>query len=244
MLLLLGCGLFKDDFMEINPFGPGLADSTHYSIEKDPKVLEIKAKLSRRYASNGNYFNDVRVNVSKGLFNNVLIKEGSVKINGKQMEERQEFLTNTPVYYSDDVDWKNGSKYLIIVTLSDGKSYACSLNTYKSNITKFSTPSKANINNELTVSWTGNNPLAELRISCSIVKANNLSFYKGVDIDDSSDQVYTFLPGYFNSVGDTLSIKEVTLSLISRQYGEISNEFKNGSEIYSELIIEKLIKNQ
>jgi len=241
--LFLGCGLFGDDFMDIDPFGPGLADSTHYSIENDPSILEVKTELSRRYVSNGNFFKDVRVKISKGLLSHVLIKNGDVKINDKRLEERQEFITSTPVYYSDEIDWKDGTNYLVTITLSDSKSYVCSLATHENKIYDFIVPSKAKLSDELTVSWKGNNPLAKLHISCNLKKLNNVSISKGVDLDTSA-QSYTFPAGYFSSGDDSLPIIEVTLALIAKQHGTAASEFKDGSKIFSELTIEKIVQKQ
>ncbi len=222
IFLLVGCS----DFLDIGPIplNEALADtppdSTDYSFQIDPSLLKVDATIK-----NG----AVEVNIEKNFLETILIEDGYLKLNDRPLAAKAGWLSYQKYVNSEAIVLNNSeNRYNLEICLSDGKKYTSSLYRSEQRIQNFKISDNADLSDDFQITWEGVIPNSELYLSLfGINEQDSTQQRRRIDLT-SDTQSYTFKKGAFPEF-QSGKVKELTVMLISKQYGDVAEEFRSDS---------------
>jgi len=208
----------------------------------DPSLLEPALMVSKAIDSTGAIIVQYTGDLYDKNFNLVTLQNGSVKINGYQMNLRTNLFGGQEYYLSDQskVKFDTSTTYTFTLTLSDGTPYYGTVVSQSKDLTEFNTPTTQSRTQNMPLTWNGIDPNATMSIQMiykfRTAASKDTSGMKTFSIPSGSGGYYTIGS---SDLSTPQGIYEVDLTLISKKPGEIDSHFRSGSSITSELEITK-----
>ncbi|MBN1951138.1 MAG: hypothetical protein JW801_08035 [Bacteroidales bacterium] len=213
----------------------------------DPSVLAPSIRLVQHIDEDGRESGSIEVWLYDKNGNTVELKDGGVRVNGKDMKVRQVQFTEAPYYSADRIirDLEPGTTYDFEIILADGKAYKASIKTPEEKLDLLRVPDRHNRNEDMVISWEGIHGYDEMTVKLACYYDRDES--QGIKTEDLNIPARFVTQGEFTIGRENFRLNEgeiykakVTVSGV--QSGEIDKQFAPGSEISCRYSIEQEIK--
>lgn len=208
----------------------------------DPSLLEPQLVVMKSIGTTGNRSVVYTADIYDKNYNLVTLQNGSVKINGFNMNERANLFGGEEYYLQgeSEVKFAPDGTYKFTLTLSDGSKYYGTVTSQSKDLTEFIVPSSQSRTQPIDVSWKDTDPSAAMSIQLVYKYSTDSSSGTGtrtVSISDPSSGTFSISPSLFTAGQGTTN--EVDLTLVSEITGTIDPGFRAGSSTVCKLTIER-----
>lgn len=211
----------------------------------DPSLLEPVLVVMKSINSSGARSVLYTAGIYDKNLNLVTLQNGSVKIDGFQMNERANLFGGEHYFLQgeSEVKFALDSTYTFTITLSDGSKYYGEVTSQSDDLTEFDAPSSQSRTQPVNVNWKATDPNAAMSIELVYKYSTDTSSGGGtqtISIPDPSTGQYSISPDMFTT--DKGTTNEVDLTLVSEVTGTIDPAFRAGSSTVCELTIQRDVK--
>ncbi len=208
----------------------------------DPSLLEPQLVVTKSIGLTGNRSVVYTADIYDKNFNLVTLQNGSVKINGFNMNERANLFGGEEYYLQgeSEVKFALDDTYTFTLTLSDGSKYYGKVTSQSEDLTEFVVPSSQSRTQPINVSWKNTDPNATMSIELVYKFSTDSSSGTGsqiINIGNPASESYSISPSVFTTTQGKTT--EVDLTLVSKITGTIDPGFRGGSSTVCKLTIEK-----
>ncbi len=200
----------------------------------NPGLLAPVITVERTQSKDGSIEHDYTCYLYDKSIQLVQLKSGSVSVNGIPMPHKKGLLGSYYSTTSASLPYALSTKYTFTITLADQKGYTASVTTQDALLNNFTAPSEVARTNAMQISWSGNDPKAELSIeiySHYRTDSSTGSQLKTFALPVNGGNTYQIPPSqYLADMGTTSTVELVLNSEIE---GTIDSRFKNGRKIKS-----------
>ncbi|NUN70368.1 MAG: hypothetical protein HUU02_11720 [Bacteroidetes bacterium] len=211
----------------------------------DPGLIAPDVQVTRYVSHNGTVSTEYLCGFFDKSAQRVQLKNGSVTVNGVTMSHAKDLLGS---YYKADprnVPYSVNTQYVFTITLADNKQYDGVVTTQKSLLNDFSVPTSVSKSSAFQISWSGNDPNADLDLellSYYKTDSSNGTTFRSIDLPKTASGTYQVSPSVYLSPSGPTS--KVELVLVSELEGTIDGRFKRGRHAVSMQRIGRIIMVQ
>lgn len=215
-------------------------------IESDlnnPALTSANIILTKTIDTNGIISSNIQVGIGDKNGNYVAIKDGWVKVDGKEMKLKQNIVDNKKSYYYSAEDIYNKLEinmlYNFEIKLSDDKVYNASITTQDKDLHELTLPDYQPLNTDMQISWKEIDPVNPIRLTLICKYENNGTIFSQGTLGFLDAQKGTLTISKDQIKDSTTKLKEVLVTISSTKSGTFDNRLNTGSDIISTFNIEK-----
>lgn len=209
----------------------------------DPSLVRIEIKLEHEESLVFGITQRILTYVLDKNNDVVEIKNGEIKVENTKLTLSKDPF-NLPYYAlnSEQVQIMNDSTYNFTITLSDQKEYKAEVTTPKNRLYNFIVPEQHSATNDLEISWENTNENEMQLKGTKYINKNGTikkKSFNNINVPNPESGKYTFPTSFFHETDGQVTKVDITLE--SKNFGKIDDNFKAGSFISAIFSIEKSV---